>query len=32
VQRFPGLRADGPRQRVPLARFRGWARLPVVLA
>ena len=31
VRRFPGLRADGPRARVPLARFRGWATLPVAV-
>jgi cytochrome P450 len=29
VQRFPRLAANGPAERVPLARFRGWARLPV---
>lgn len=29
VARFPKLAANGPRERVPLARFRGWARLPV---
>jgi cytochrome P450 len=29
VQRFPNLKANGPRERVPLARFRGWATLPV---
>ncbi len=29
VQRFPRLAANGPRTRVPLARFRGYATLPV---
>lgn len=29
VQRFPKLAANGPRTRVPLARFRGYATLPV---
>ena len=29
VQRFPGLMSNGPRSRVPLARFRGYATLPV---
>lgn len=29
VRRFPRLAADGPAIRVPLARFRGWAQLPV---
>ena len=29
LARFPELRADGPRERIPLARFRGWATLPV---
>lgn len=29
LARFPGLAANGPAERVPLARFRGWARLPV---
>ncbi|MEM1388782.1 MAG: cytochrome P450 [Pseudomonadota bacterium] len=31
VARFPKLAADGPRRRVPLARFRGFAELPVRL-
>lgn len=29
VRRFPKLAAAGPRSRVPLARFRGFASLPV---
>jgi cytochrome P450 len=29
VRRFPRLVANGPRIRVPLARFRGYAKLPV---
>lgn len=29
VSRFPGLQQSGPRIRVPLARFRGFASLPV---
>lgn len=29
VRRFPRLRANGPAQRMPLARFRGWSSLPV---
>lgn len=29
VRRFPRLAANGPRQRLGLARFRGFARLPV---
>lgn len=29
VARFPRLAADGPRVRVPLARFRGYQNLPV---
>lgn len=29
VRRFPRLAANGPGTRVPLARFRGWAALPV---
>jgi cytochrome P450 len=29
VKRFPNLRPNGPRTRVPLARFRGYASLPV---
>ena len=29
VRRFPNLAANGPRTRVPLARFRGYATLPV---
>lgn len=29
VRRFPKLAANGPRTRVPLARFRGYATLPV---
>jgi len=29
VARFPELAANGPARRVPLARFRGWASLPV---
>ena len=29
VARFPKLAAAGRAERVPLARFRGWARLPV---
>lgn len=29
VRRFPALAANGPARRVPLARFRGWAELPV---
>ncbi|MBS0125878.1 cytochrome P450 [Thetidibacter halocola] len=29
VRRFPGIAQDGPRVRVPLARFRGFASLPV---
>ncbi|KUF12511.1 cytochrome P450 [Pseudoponticoccus marisrubri] len=29
VRRFPALAADGPAARVPLARFRGYASLPV---
>ncbi|MEZ5751250.1 MAG: cytochrome P450 [Paracoccaceae bacterium] len=32
VQRFPRLADNGPRQRVPLARFRGYASLPVSVA
>lgn len=31
VARFPDMRADGPRARIPLARFRGWATLPVAV-
>lgn len=31
VQRFPNLSANGPRERVPLARFRGWQTLPVTI-
>ena len=31
VRRFPRLRANGPRARIPLARFRGWASLPVAV-
>ena len=29
LRRFPTLAADGDRARIPLARFRGWATLPV---
>jgi cytochrome P450 len=29
LRRFPALVANGPRTRVPLARFRGYASLPV---
>lgn len=29
VQRFPRLAEAGPRERLPLARFRGYTRLPV---
>ncbi|MFW2545209.1 cytochrome P450 [Primorskyibacter sp. 2E107] len=29
VRRFPKIRQTGPRSRVPLARFRGFASLPV---
>jgi len=29
VQRFPKIAANGPRTRVPLARFRGYATFPV---
>lgn len=29
IERFPKLQANGPRTRVPLARFRGFATLPV---
>ncbi|WP_322866179.1 cytochrome P450 [Aquicoccus sp. G2-2] len=29
VRRFPKLQATGPRQLVPLARFRGFASLPI---
>jgi len=29
VSRFPKIRDNGPRTRVPLARFRGYATLPV---
>lgn len=29
VRRFPKLAANGPRSRVPLARFRGYATLPI---
>jgi len=29
VGRFPRLATNGPALRVPLARFRGWAKLPV---
>jgi len=29
VARFPRLAASGRAERIPLARFRGWARLPV---
>jgi len=29
VERFPRLAPDGPRERLGLARFRGYARLPV---
>ncbi len=29
IRRFPKLRQTGPRSRVPLARFRGYATLPV---
>ncbi|SPF77772.1 cytochrome P450 [Pseudoprimorskyibacter insulae] len=29
VSRFPHLRENGPRQRMPLARFRGFTSLPV---
>ncbi len=32
VQRFPKLRATGPLQRVPLARFRGCTHLPVAVS
>jgi len=32
VQRFPKLRATGPGTRVPLARFRGYAALPVAVS
>ncbi len=32
VQRFPKLQSNGPRQHVPLARFRGFASLPVRVA
>lgn len=31
VGRFPELRADGPRTRLPLARFRGFTALPVAI-
>jgi cytochrome P450 len=31
VDRFPKLAADGPRERLPLARFRGFTRLPVTV-
>ena len=31
VARFPGLRADGVARRLPLARFRGYATLPVAV-
>ena len=31
ARRFPKLAANGPRARVPLARFRGWASLPVTV-
>ncbi len=29
LQRFPGLAPDGPRVRLPLARFRGYSSFPV---
>lgn len=29
VRRFPGLQQNGPALRLPLARFRGYAKLPV---
>ncbi|GAB5448466.1 cytochrome P450 [Gymnodinialimonas sp.] len=29
VQRFPKLAADGPGERLGLARFRGWTSLPI---
>lgn len=29
INRFPDLTADGPRERLPLARFRGYTRFPV---
>ena len=29
IARFPKLRADGPRERLPLARFRGFSKLPI---
>jgi cytochrome P450 len=32
VRRFPKLADNGPRSRVPLARFRGYATLPVRVA
>ncbi|WP_425073689.1 cytochrome P450 [Sagittula sp. S175] len=31
VRRFPKIAANGTRQRVPLARFRGWGTLPVTV-
>lgn len=31
VRRFPNLRANGQRERLPLARFRGYTKLPVAV-
>jgi hypothetical protein len=29
VRRFPAMAANGPRERLPLARFRGYLSVPV---